>query len=184
MFGDRATVGDISEDYAEAVTKHGVEFIECDLLRSIPQRGCYDVVVLCEVVEHLPVPLHSIIQKLSLLLNPGGHLFLTTPNLYRLRNLVRMMLGKQIFCNWFYPSPGQSLGHVLEYSREHLVWQMAQGGLRDIQCEVTQLISKGHSLFSTMNRQLAVPLFRLRPIWQDNLVAWGRKQHENDESTH
>lgn len=174
IFHDQATVGDISEDYAEAVIQHGVEFVQCDLVRAIPETGQYEIIVLCEVIEHLPVPLHSVLSALSGLLRPGGWIFLTTPNLYRLRNLVRMLKGQQIFCHWFYPEPGRSLGHVLEYTSDHLVWQMERAGFSDVHCEITQLVQHGHSVISNLNRRLSAPLLRLRPLWRDNLVAWGR----------
>lgn len=176
IFRDRATVGDISEAYAEAVTRRGVNFVYCDLTREIPESGQYDVIVLCEVVEHLPVPLHGILEKLVALLAPGGHVFVTTPNLYRLRNLVRMALGKPIFCHWFYPEPGHSLGHVIEFSQEHLVWQMEQAGLINVHCEITQLVNRGHTTLANLGRRVSVPLLHLRPLWKDNLVASGQRE--------
>jgi 2-polyprenyl-3-methyl-5-hydroxy-6-metoxy-1,4-benzoquinol methylase len=175
IFRDRATVGDISEDYAEAVTRHGVDFVYCDLTRAIPEGGQYDVIVLCEVIEHLPVPLHSVLEQLVTLLKPGGFLFMTTPNLYRLRNVVRMALGKPLFCHWYYPEAGQSLGHVTEFSREHLLWQMERAGLHKVRCEITQLVERGHTALANMGRRITTPLLHMRPLWRDNLVAWGRK---------
>ena len=176
LFGDRGTVGDVSEKYAESVTRHGVKFVKFDLLNDhFPEGRSYDAIVLCEVVEHLPVPLCTVLERLLPLLNSGGFVFITTPNLYRLRNLVRMASGRKIFCPFFYPEPGRILGHVLEYTRDHLCWQLERSGLEQIEIRHIQLCNRGSTLKTRLLRVVASPLLHVRPLWRDQLVAWGRK---------
>src|SRR5207249_3898299 len=97
MYGFAATVADVSTTHAGAVTKFGVRHVVCDLLHDdLPDREAYDAVVLCEVVEHLPVPLHLVLEKVLRWIKPGGHVLITTPNLYRLRNILRLLQGKEV----------------------------------------------------------------------------------------
>lgn len=176
LFRDRAMVGDVNRQYARSVTEHGVEFLKCDLLHDklTSDRMC-DVIILCEVIEHLPIPLYTVLQRLLPALRPGGFILLTTPNLYRLRNVVRLALGRNIFCPFFYPDESTSLGHVLEFSKSHLEWQLRRSGLVDIRIELVQLSNRGASVKADILRALVSPLYHLRPLWRDGLVAWARK---------
>lgn len=176
LFGDRAIVGDISRDFAESVLRHGVEFVKYDLLQdTLPERHAFDLIVLCEVVEHLPVPLYTVLERLLPALKDGGYVLITTPNLYRLRNVVRLALGREIFCPFFYPEESTSLGHVIEFSERHLRWQLQRSQLADINIEFAQLSNCGSTVRADLLRKVASPLLLVRPNWRDGLVAWARK---------
>lgn len=57
-----------------------------DLTRPLPYGGAqFDLVILCEVVEHLPAPI-PVIAEAGRVLAPGGHLVLSTPNIARLHS--------------------------------------------------------------------------------------------------
>jgi SAM-dependent methyltransferase len=176
MFGDRGTVADISPKFSAAVTKHGLRFVECDLLHDdLPDREAFDLVVICEVIEHLPVPLHLVLRKVMRWMKPGGVLFVTTPNLYRLRNIVRLAQGREIFCYNFYPERGSGLGHPFEFFASHLKWQLEQAGLRDTNVEFAQLSNTGFGIVAKVERWLSAPLLALQPRFRDGLVAWGTR---------
>lgn len=176
LFEDDTTVADISEDHAEAVTRFGVNHVICDLLYDdLPETNAYDIVVLCEVIEHLPIPVHLVLAKIRQWLKPGGYILLTTPNLYRLRNGLRLLLGLPLFCPFFYPERGNSLGHPLEYSADHLRWQMEQAGFDVQYVRQLQLTNAGSHVWSQITRKLVSPLLALRPVWRDSLVACGKR---------
>lgn len=183
LFGDCAIVGDVNQSYAQSVLQHGVDFIKCDLLHDrLDASVQFDAIVLCEVIEHLPVPLYTVLERLLPAMRPGGWFLLTTPNLYRLRNVVRLALGQDIFCPFFFPEKASSLGHVLEFSADHLRWQLQRAGLEDIHIELVQLSNRGSSRRADLLRKLASPVMRMRPLWRDGLVAWARKpMNENKE---
>ena len=173
LFGDDGVVGDVSEKFAEQVTRHGVEFLKLNLLDDdLPpsEHGRFDLVVMCEVIEHLPVPGHQPMQKVRSWLRPGGKALLTTPNLYRFRNVVRMFRGQKIFDRFHFPDGGHCPGHQLEYSAAHLRWQLERAGLRVDYVNLEQLSNRGHSFKARLGRMAARPLF-LNPRWRDNLVA-------------
>lgn len=175
LFEDHCVVGDVSEACGPSVTQHGIKFVKCDLLHDdLPNRDDFDVVVLCEVVEHLPIPLYIILEKVRLWVKPGGFVFITTPNLYRLRNVIRLALGMKVFGTFFYPEPGQGIGHPFEYYKEHLIWHLEKAGLQVCGVCYAQLIGAGSTMWTNAARWLARPLL-LRPLWRDCLVAWAQR---------
>src|SRR5688572_26106187 len=181
LYGTRCTVLDVSADYAAALTGRDIEFAVCDLLRddvTTAVRGAqFDLIVLCEVVEHLLAPLHAVLRPFVGRLDIDGTLFLTTPNFNSLRNCVRVLTGQRIVCDWFYQARGRSTGHVLEFEHGHLRWQLEQSGLDHVTVDYAQLINAGATLSTRVLRKLAAPLL-LRRRWRDNLVAFGRRKRE------
>ena len=57
----------------------------------------FDFVFFSEVIEHLPIPGYIVLGRLRKVLRPGGVIICTTPNLYRLKNVLYMALGLPIF---------------------------------------------------------------------------------------
>jgi hypothetical protein len=81
-----------------------------------------------------------------------------------------MALGRPIFDYFQYPDADVALGHVLEYSQDHLDWQMKKAGFTRCRVEYSQMY---HSPTNPLHRPLAglgYPL-HLIPHWRDNLVA-------------
>ena len=175
LFGDEGTVGDIGDAYRAPADAAGVNFIVCNLLDDDPSsfRGAFDLIVLAEVVEHLPVPPYLILAKVRTWLRPGGLLLLTTPNLFRLRNLARMALGRDPFDNFMMPRDEVSLGHQTEYSARHLAWHIKEAGFSLERLEHDQLGQAGFSWKARVARKLVAPL-QLRKAWREELVAIAR----------
>ncbi|WP_118857252.1 methyltransferase domain-containing protein [Sphingomonas mesophila] len=176
IFKDEATVGDVSSDYSESVTRAGLPFVLCNLLKDDPAdfRQRFDVIALLEVIEHMPQPGYVVLSKIAIWLKLGGLILITTPNLFRLRNLARMVAGRDVFDRFLSPDPGQELGHQLEYSADHLRWQIERAGLEVVTLAHDQLGQSGHFPFARMARRLTAPL-RLRDKWKEELVAVARK---------
>jgi cyclopropane fatty-acyl-phospholipid synthase-like methyltransferase len=175
LLGTSSTVADLSDTYKAGLLHHGLTFHTCDLLHDdLPVREAFDVVVMCEVIEHFPIPPYLVLEKIQRWMKPGGWIYLTTPNLYRLRNLVRMFLGTRVFDLFYLPERGQGIGHPFEYSAFHLRWQLEKSGFEDIQIQLRQLDNAGASPITQLGRILAMPLL-LRPLWRDKLVAIARK---------
>jgi len=62
--------------------------------------GSFDVVLCCEILEHLPTdPTHMLAEIHRALKKPAGALLLTTPNAIRLDNLLRMTSGRNVYEN-------------------------------------------------------------------------------------
>ena len=177
VFGDKCVVGDISHDYRAPLQKVGIESMIFNLMDSaISEVGRkFDVVILLEVIEHIPLPPYVVFERIKKLLKPDGLLFLTTPNLFRVRNLIRMFLGIEFLDRFMLPRPGEGLGHQLEYSAEHLQWQFERAGMEIVTLAHDSLGHIGHSRKTKLARTLTAPLEKLRPKWRDGLVAIARK---------
>lgn len=176
LFGDDCTVGDISKRFSSPLDRQGIPLIECNLLSDdFPDaREQFDALALLEVIEHLPLPPYVVLDRVKKFLKPGGVIFITTPNLFRLRNLARMIAGVEFLDRFMLPMPGQGLGHQLEYSAEHLKWQIEQAKLELILLEHDELGHAGHSPKARLARKLLSPL-TARPRWRDELVAAAKK---------
>ena len=175
LFGDEATVGDIGDAFRAPADAAGVTFTVCNLLDDDPPsfKAAFDVIVLAEVIEHLPVPPYLILRKVRSWLKPGGALLLTTPNLFRLRNVVRMIRGRDPFDIFMLPRDGVSLGHQTEYSAQHLGWHIREAGFILERMEHDQLGQAGFSWKARIARKLLSPL-QVRKAWREELVAVGR----------
>lgn len=85
------------ECYGRPLTAKGIPITEWDLHRTdAPLAERFDAVVCSEVLEHLHISLDIAIGRLAKLVAPGGILILTTPNLARLPNILRLLAGRNI----------------------------------------------------------------------------------------
>ncbi len=77
----------------ETLSLQGLDIREgVDLLQPLPfDSASQDVVVLSEVVEHLPDWI-VVVREAGRVLRPGGHLILSTPNIHRLHSRLRFLL--------------------------------------------------------------------------------------------
>src|SRR5439155_8672395 len=57
----------------------------------------FDLVLSCEVLEHLTIPPIEHVKPLADLLKPGGHLVLSTPNLGSLTKILDLLRGRPVF---------------------------------------------------------------------------------------
>jgi SAM-dependent methyltransferase len=175
LFQDDCTVADISDRFTSPLHKEGIKFFKYNLMnRPCANHEQFDIVVLLEVIEHIPIPAYILFEHVKDFLRPGGIMFLTTPNLFRMRNLIRMFLGIEFLDRFQIPQPERGLGHQLEYSADHLRWHLEHAGMRVIMLKHDELGHVGHSLAARIARKLLTP-FQLRPTWRDSLVAAARR---------
>ena len=131
IWGDTATVADLSDTCFKSLAQEGVGTLLWNLARDdAPMDALFDVIFFSEVIEHLPVPGHVALRRLKDRLNRNGILIMTTSNLYRLRNIVFLATGRRIFDYFDLPNDA-GFGHVLEYSSDHLDWQLRRAGFND-----------------------------------------------------
>jgi SAM-dependent methyltransferase len=175
MFGMDCTVADINEEFRAPVDRVGLPFVVGNIANepAIAGGGRYDLIIMLEVIEHIPEPPYVTLKKLKAILDAGGRIFLTTPNLFRLRNTARMIMGRDFLDEFQIAEAGQGLGHQMEYSAEHFGWQVRKAGF-DVQAiRRDQLGAVGHSMKARIARTLLAPLL-LRDAWKEELVVMAR----------
>jgi SAM-dependent methyltransferase len=92
-------------EFAEAIdinrehySRHGFRTYSVDLATGTDPDigGEFDLVLSCEVMEHLPISPTAHIGSLARYLAPGGHLVVTTPNRASLGSVLKLLLGRPI----------------------------------------------------------------------------------------
>lgn len=66
------------------------------------EDGEFDIVLCCEILEHLIMDPSHMLKEIHRVLKPNGFLIITTPNSIRLENIFSLLRGKTIF----YPYSG------------------------------------------------------------------------------
>lgn len=168
--------------HAAALTSAGVrQSFSVDLSGAQPLAGLpsdYDLILFVEVLEHLLVNPILLFRELWTHLAPGGRLFLTTPNLARVSNRLRLLRGRSIKEKGRYPlQTGAVYGHVIEYTRDELdqLFRVAgfDPGLRRV---VQQPAGEG----ATALRRVAVRALNSSPVRRlelgDDILAVYRRQ--------
>ncbi len=142
-----------------------------DLNRSafLP-RGPYDAILLCEVIEHLARWPAQVLDELRSSLTPGGLLLASTPNLHRLSNRIRMLMGKRLFAH-FLPED-LLMAHVREYTPEELERLFLSGGFRRVCWDLVTIPESSSGLV----RGAYSLAGRLRPRLSNFIFCWGFKE--------
>ena len=169
MWDDLVYVADIDNRNFEFLNVNQIETINCDLTKnpiSIDKK--FDVIFLSEVIGHIPIPPHIILSNLKSMLKKGGFLIMSTPNLYRIRNVLYMALGKRIFDNFTYAD--KAIGRFCEYSKNQVEWQLKTAGFEKFKILLKHLTYKRSSLLFNIISFLGMPFFII-PRFRDNLVV-------------
>jgi SAM-dependent methyltransferase len=173
LWGDRGCVADISDSSFANLREEGLDAVVWNIAADDPPAGrSFDVIFLSEVIEHLPVPGHVVLERLRRILRPQGILICSTPNLYRLRNAVYLLRGKQIFDVFGLPGE-RGYGHVLEYSAEHLAWQFRRAGFTDYAVETVNFEHIPNGALDRSLARLGRPLSGM-PRYRENVLAIAR----------
>jgi hypothetical protein len=155
-----------SERYQEAYECNYVSInVERDPL-PYPNET-FDVVLFCEVIEHLTQDPTFALAELHRVLKPDGYLLVTTPNVFRVQHLLYMMGGRH---NLFHPYSGHGVygRHQREYGMGELT-DLVQGcGYTVVQAEIANFEPSTNWV-----ERSAKQLWRHR---RDNLFLLARRQ--------
>jgi len=79
-------------------------------------NGSFDMVVCCEVLEHMEVDPMFMLSEVNRATKPGGKLLLTTPNIASSRGVTRMINGYEPYFYMQYNKDASYHRHNFEYS--------------------------------------------------------------------
>lgn len=79
-------------------TEYAIDYLNNNVdTEDIPFAGPFEVILFCEVIEHLVSDPLNALRRIKDRLVPGGCLVLTTPNVNRLENVTKMLAGANIY---------------------------------------------------------------------------------------
>ncbi len=105
------------------------EFINTNIeVDDIPYGEKFDVILFCEVLEHLTSDPVGTILRIKKSLKEDGTLILTTPNVNRLENVLRMISGSNIYDP--YSGYGIYGRHNREYNKHEIFMLLTHCGFK------------------------------------------------------
>ncbi|MEO8413246.1 MAG: class I SAM-dependent methyltransferase [Ginsengibacter sp.] len=136
------------------------------------QTGDYDLVIACEVIEHLHLDLDLIYFQLNKLTKTGGIVLIQTPNAVPLKKRVAMLFGKNPF-EMIRPEyrPGYG-GHVREFTMSELNDYAKRNGFEVVEKYCENYFDYSHS----RKAKLYFMASKLFPAsWKDGIMLVLRK---------
>ena len=106
--------------------------LESDPLPAEPAQ--YDVLLCCEVLEHMDVDPMFMLAELNRVARPGARLLLTTPNVTSSRNVAKMLQGFAPHFFMQYHKDRSPYRHNIEYAPDQVMALVAGAGFRVDRC--------------------------------------------------
>lgn len=103
--------------------KCGIDFRQTNGGERGFEKNTYDMVMLLDVLEHLPDSPRNLLNDLLESVKPEGLLFVTVPNAVNVRKRAAVVLGRTNLPRFesYYWYPGRWRGHIREYVRHDLI---------------------------------------------------------------
>lgn len=92
--------------------------VNVETMRLSQNDDAFDVVLFCEVLEHMTNDPLAALAEIKRVLKPGGYLVLTTPNAVRLENVARLVAGYNLY------DPYSGYGPYGRHNREYTVGEL------------------------------------------------------------
>ncbi|MBF0204461.1 MAG: methyltransferase domain-containing protein [Desulfamplus sp.] len=121
-----------SKSYIDFLTNNSVFITGSDLREGLPfKTESFSVIYLCDVIEHLFFhDIKTLLTEIVRVLKPEGKLIISTPNLNRLGNLIRIMCGYSPNPPLYVESCGKTFGHIREFAPKELYRILSVHGLK------------------------------------------------------
>lgn len=138
-------------------------------------KEAFDMVMLCDVLEHLHDSPRDLLNDLLELAGPEALLFITVPNAVNIRKRLNVLRGRTNLppFEYYYWHPGPFRGHVREYVHDDLVHLSRNLGLEIV--ELTSCHLRLHKLPAPA-RPVYKGITALCPGWRDSWLLVARKK--------
>jgi len=122
---------DVAQSALQAAARRGISGVRAQIEAPLPfQDGAFATVVAAEVIEHV-FDTQGVIAELARVVQPGGWVVVTTPNLVALSGRAQLLLGRSPHNVEFDASPGMS-GHIRYFTFDTLELLLRRAGLQPI----------------------------------------------------
>lgn len=160
------SASDLEENQAlvkDRFNELGIEFKTASLDGKQPfEDDSFDLIVFSEVFEHLPFHPSIALRELKSVLKRGGKILITTPNLTRATNRLKMLFGRSIHANILEP---YYLGtHYREYTASEISQLCESVGLGEIKSSYIDFDYPLHWIVKLINS-----VFGIFPSLRSNL---------------
>jgi trans-aconitate methyltransferase len=121
-----------------------------------PQFEPYDVIVMCEVIEHLHTSSIEVLAGVASWMKPGGYLFVQTPNAVALHKRVTALAGKNPYMDLAGGTP-TSPPHFREYTIAELIANGQAAGLEVVAHDARNYFTgrrRGSDLYNRLCEEL------------------------------
>jgi len=168
---------EIGEKFTERMHSVSIPIYKCNVEKErLPFKDeTFDMVLCCELIEHLIFdPIHMLNETNRVI--KDGILILTTPNLTRLANRVKLMLGKSI--NWpikdFYErSPYDR--HNREYTLDEIKYMLSLTGFKIVKIRFFNYHKDKNSITEILFYMIRDLLTFFKPSLSSNILIVAKK---------
>ncbi|MDP2736420.1 MAG: class I SAM-dependent methyltransferase [bacterium] len=160
------------ELYRERYEKYNIKNLTCFFPEDKIPYGdnFFDLVLLSETIEHYNFHPSVVFKEISRVLKPGGQVLITTPNLVRLNNRIKILFGESI--NYDIWLPYNDGIHYREYNQKELVYLLKENGLKVKKIEYIYMDYKDSNLLIRTINFISSFLFKKM---RSNIVITGQK---------
>lgn len=138
---------------------------------SLPyEDNGFDVALLSETLEHFNFHPNQVFQEIFRVLKSNGLIIVTTPNLLRLNNKVKMLINRSI--NWDISLPYNNMSHYREYSTQEIVYLLEANNIKVLKINYRDFDYPNiNKFYKFINRVVGLFDSRLK----GNIVILGKK---------
>lgn len=129
------------------------------------ENDYFDLIIASEILEHLRFHPRTFFAELARVLKPGGRILLTTPNLVRFNNVVKIIFGKSI--NWDINDDYWDGVHFREFTYNEIKNIADKAGLKVVENSYRNFTYPNMSLFVRIINKIIGFIF---PSIRGNLI--------------
>lgn len=156
----------------KAYKKYNINFEMCNLsIQKFPYfDNFFDVIIFSEVLEHLNFHPKNIFKQIHYVLKVGGIILITTPNLLRLNNRIKLLIGKSI--NFDIKVDWNEGAHYREYTKKEINYLLGSSGFERIKVKYKNFDYPNiNKLIKVINKVIGLII----PSLKGNLIITSRR---------
>ena len=163
---------------ADFISRNNLQIVKCNIeTEPLPfEDNAFHYIIFTEIFEHMRINPIATLREVNRVLHPDGVMVLSTPNLYSIRNVVNLMVGKGFdnpYNQFIKLETIGHMGHVREYTVSQVKTFLKNTGFYSDKVEM-----KSHQPLKGMWRVFNV-VRKVLPVFHTYQVHICRKQEAN-----